>query len=95
MAICIIRVKHGVSLGNGVSQMNNYKIKYHAGAARVSIEKFEQWLPVVFRIVTCIELASGKETNEQTEIVYQGKATWSEEKAKTLAINHMQRNNLK
>ena len=74
--------------------MNSYKIKYHAGAARISAEKFEQWLPVVFRIVTRIEIATGKETTEQTEIVFQGQATWSEEKAKTMAINHMQRNKL-
>lgn len=71
--------------------MNNYKMKYHAGAQRIEREKFEQWLPIVFRVVEEINLETGHSRVYDTSVEYLGQPVWSEEKARTIAINNMQR----
>lgn len=60
-----------------------YIIEYQAAAKAVSVERMEQWVPLLFRIVKRVS-PEGEEI-DNIKLEWTGSATWSEEHAITKA----------
>jgi len=71
--------------------MNLFKVRYSAGARRVEIESFELWIPVIFKQLIETDSDTGNSKTVSTVLDYSGKPCWSEERARTNAINIAQR----
>ena len=71
--------------------MRSYKISYAASVRQVSNEKFEQWEPIVVRVVQCHDAENDVVKTESVALEWQGVTRWSEAKALSDAIYKMQR----
>jgi hypothetical protein len=70
--------------------MRAYKISYAASVRQVSNEKFEQWEPIVVRVLQCHDYESDVVKTESVKIEWQGITRWSEARALSDAIYKMQ-----
>jgi hypothetical protein len=70
--------------------MRAYKISYAASVRQVSSEKFEQWEPIVVRVVQCHDAENDVVRTESVALEWQGITRWSEAKALSDAIYKMQ-----
>lgn len=66
--------------------MRKYVIRYLASAKPVTVEKFEQWLPQVLRVVECHDTDSGEIVTESAAIEWFGTLRWSEVKSLSDAV---------